>query len=136
VETLLVDPASGDVLLVARAPGGRAPLFRAAAAALDAETVPLEAAGYLTVPGEDTARGGAVALSREAVALRTTRGLLLYALPPGATLLQGLEGTPCALPVGPEVQGEAVTFGPGGDYFTLGEGTRPTLYRARRKGAP
>lgn len=134
-ETLLVDQASGDLVVITRELG-RARLFRARADALVADaTITLEATGVIPLSiADDAARGGSAADTGEAAALRTTYGLLLFTFAKGTPLVKALEQPSCALPTGAESRGETVAFAPGATgYYTLAEGANNPLYYFERR---
>lgn len=132
-ETLLIDRASGDLLLLTRE-FGSARIFRAPAAQLVAGArILLEEAGRIVLSPGDAARGGSSADTGDAIALRTTFGLHLFTFPKGMPLSEALQRPSCSLSVGAESRGEAVAFAPfATGYFTLGEGINARLQYVRR----
>lgn len=134
VETLLVDPATGDAFLVEKAPlfqpRAHVGVYRIAKAVLSAgrgqaERVALIPAGPAT--------GGDIAADGSLVAVRSYYGLLLWPRPAGVSIAQLVSGAPCTLPV-PDLgqQGEAFAFlADGGGYVTVAEGRGAALQLTR-----
>jgi hypothetical protein len=123
-EVLLVDPGTGDVLLVAKTLAPRAEVFRFRPGPEGAGAT-LEAAGAVTIPGLGLPMltGGSVNAEGTWVALRTYDRLLRFSRQPGASIVEALAGPPCvdALPLQP--QGEAVALSPTADaVVTTSEG--------------
>ncbi len=148
-ETLLVDPVSGDLVIVTKEIAtGNASVYWAGAAALatgdatlerargieKARLIPASAApedasalvrgvGYLPTGG-DVSRDGSL------IAIRTYGAVFVWARSEGASLADALSGVPCEAPSAIEPQGEAIAFDSSGDgYFTASEGANPPLYR-------
>ena len=115
-EALLVDPGSGEVLVVAKTLAPSAEVFRFRPGP-EGGSVSLEAAGAVTVPGLGLPMltGGSVSAEGTWVALRTYDRVLRFPRESGASIAEALAGPPCvdALPLQP--QGEAVALSPAGD---------------------
>jgi hypothetical protein len=123
-ESLLVDPDTGEVVVVAKTFAPRAESFRFRPGP-EGGSVSLEAAGEVTVTGLglQMLTGGSVSADGTWVALRTYDRVLRFPKEPGATITEALAGVPCvdALPLQP--QGEAVALSPTGDaVVTTSEG--------------
>ncbi|MBT6149832.1 MAG: hypothetical protein HOH74_30615, partial [Gemmatimonadetes bacterium] len=63
------------------------------------------------------------------VIIRTYDRVLVYRRPPNSPLSASFATEPCRVPLGPELQGEAVAFLPDGrGYVTVSEGRQPVIY--------
>ena len=148
-ETLLVDPLSGDLVIVTKEIAtGNAGVYWASAAALATGDATLERAGGIakarltpaSAAPEDASAlvrgvgylptGGDVSRDGALIAIRTYGAVFVWARSEGASLADALSGVPCEVPSAIEPQGEAIAFDPSGDgYFTVSEGADPPLYR-------
>jgi hypothetical protein len=130
-EALLVDPLSGDLLVVTKSFSGTARILRAPAASLDGGApVSLVAEGELSLGMLTAVTGGDVSPDGSLVLLRTYSSVLAFARPDGGSLVDALLGPSCAAPQAQEPQGEAVAFTTAGDaYVTVSEGAHPPLHR-------
>jgi hypothetical protein len=126
-ETLLVDPATGDLLIVGKR-NADAPVYLAVADAIaDGGRVAMRQVATLTQPPPTGAiglvTGGDVSPDGSVVLLRTYGSVLAYARPEGTPLAGALAGTPCLAPTLDEQQGEALAFlADGSAYVTISEG--------------
>ena len=133
-ETLLVDPLSGDVYIVVKSNDGVSPVFRAAAPLSTAAPITLSSVAVLrfgTAPlvGGRTTTAGDISSRGDEIAIRTYDAAYLWHRPPGMTVADALAGTPCALPLRLELQGEALGFSSDGSaYFTVSEGNNQPIY--------
>lgn len=118
-EALLVDPVTGDLIVVTKVIEGTSTILRAAADDLvPGAPIPMEEAGTVTVtdPGPvdgatfpgTLVTGADISGDGSIVVLRTYKEVLAYARPEGSTVAEALAGEPCAVPVPGEPQGEAV----------------------------
>jgi hypothetical protein len=135
-EALLVDPTSGELVIVSKARAGWAEVYSAPAFASRAE---LSAVGTLAPPltGWDIrlVTGGDVSRDGHWIALRTYDEVFLFERAPGTRLSEALLSRPCKLQPGRETQGESIAFVEGGlgpSLVTLGEGTDVPLYVSER----
>jgi hypothetical protein len=126
-ETLLVDPDTGDLLVVGKRPTD-APVYLAEADAVAAGgRVAMRQVATLTSPPPGGAiglvTGGDVSPDGSVVLLRTYGTVLAYDRPEGTPLAGALAGTPCLAPSVDEQQGEALAFlADGSAYVTISEG--------------
>ena len=138
-EALLVDPDTGQVVIITKEVVGPAQVFVADRASMvDGATVALTAAGSVDfgdgglaswVTGADVAPDGSV------VVVRTYGGVHLFARTAGQSIADALATAPCAGPPPVEVQGEAVAIDADGrSYLTVSEGEEPLLHRTRPAG--
>jgi hypothetical protein len=136
-EALLVDPRSGDLVVVGKR-ATAAPVFAAAAdelaaggdvalrqvATLDEAPVGAPASSLGPVTGGDVSPDGSVVL------LRTYVSVAAYARPDGAPIQAAFTSTPCAAPQVSEPQGEALGFlSDGSAYVTISEGPAQPVNR-------
>lgn len=134
VEALLVDPVSGDLVVVTKdwQRTGVSQVFRASADAAAGSTTTLELVGSVPLePGTlvtaaDTSPDGAV------VALRSYGAVHLYERPAGEPLWAAFETVPCEGPSPGEIQGESLGFDlDGASYLTVSEGAGQVLHRTQ-----
>ena len=136
-EALVVDPRTGDLVIITKSPtGGAQPAYRAAA--------PIDASGPTTLeryavvrtapglPGSIT--GADLSRSGDRLILRTYGGVRVVARASDAPLTALLERSPgtrtCSAPTPPELQGEAIAFEENGQGFvSVSEAQRPVLRR-------
>lgn len=127
-ETVLVDPRSGDVVVVTKVAGGRSELFRASKDAVDSGRVTLEAAGVIEVAG--LATGGAVSADGSRIAVRTYEQLRVWERAPGESLAAALLKAPSVTVSAPGPQSEAITFSEDGrSVLSVSEGVGQPIYR-------
>lgn len=132
-EALLVDPLTGDLIIVDKEwSGGPTLVYRAPGDLAAGSTTVLESVGYLDLgPYGQLATGGDISVDGSVVALRTYSHVLFWWRQPGATVAETLQSSaPCEAPVANEAQGETVALLPAGDgYVTISEGVNPPLNR-------
>jgi hypothetical protein len=133
-ETLLVDPLTGDLVIVGKRDAS-APVFLAEAAAIaDGGEVALRQVATLSEPPPGGAvglvTGGDVSPDGSVVLLRSYGSVLAYARPDGAPLADALAAAPCLAPSVDEQQGEALAFlADGTAYVTISEGAAAPVNR-------
>lgn len=131
VEAMLVDPISGDVLLIEKSGGDP----RAWSVPLGEGGEPAVAAlGRLPLgdlPGEAVVTGADVSPDGARVLLRTWEGVLIFERADGESAWDALNGAACLAPTAEERQGEAVAATADG-FLTLSEGVGATLWRTLR----
>jgi len=140
-EALLVDPVSGDILLVTKDRAGEnlAHVFRNPAPHTPGVMVTLELVDSIPLPAQVT--GGDVSPSGDAVLLRLYSQGYYWSRATGTNLWEAFSGTACPVPLAVEPQGEAVAFAPlappswgergaadGLGYFTVSEGSSQPVY--------
>ena len=145
-ETLLVDPVSGDVLIVTKeVVGGPSIVFRTPWAVFPHPTT-LEQVGEIDftplasnvdVPDDapplvrglpNLPTGGDVSPDGSVVIIRTYGSVWVFERPEGGPLWDIVRGVPCEAPSAIEEQGEAIAFDADGrGYTTISEGTFPPL---------
>jgi hypothetical protein len=131
IETLLVDPGSGEVVLVHKSwsGSGEAVVYKATLATPGVATPLLEVGKLALAPGEQVTSGD-IAPAGDAIALRTYTQVLLFRRTTGTPLETALASPPCARPGPEEKQGESVTFSADAkSLYTVSEGEQPILHR-------
>lgn len=126
-EAMLVDPASGRLLLFTRDTDESVvyALTPDDTAARPVATLELDdslLAGFGAVRAADVAADGSVVL-------RLSDGVAWF--PGNGSAVDALAGSPCSVPVPPEADGEGVAV-VGSDLYFIGEGAEPTLWRVTR----
>lgn len=136
-ETLLVDPVTGDLLVVAKEfTLGGVGLYQGSATLPAGATAQLERVGEIDLAGVgQLATGGDISDDGSVVAIRTYSAVGLWWRRPGTTVAEALlAGSPCEAPVEEEPQGETVALLPGGlGYVTISEGPAPPINRFERR---
>jgi hypothetical protein len=127
-EALMVDPATGDVLIVTK--DRRSRLYRVAADALKVNGVAtLELVALLNV-GDIS--GGDISRAGDMILLRTEQRGWLWPRQPGEDLADALGRAPRRVTTrgnGQAKNGESIGFSPDGrGYFTVSEGQREAIY--------
>ena len=133
-ETLMVDPVTGDIVIVTKEVTGRSTVFRARAAAAPDAVAVLEPLMNLQIglAGTPSARAtaGDISPTGDRILIRTYGSVLLWARPPGMSLGDALTAQPHHLTPPPQSKGEAIAFSADGrSWFAGGEGDT-TLYQA------
>jgi len=132
VETLLVDPVTGDVYLVTKAYEGPTILFRAAAPLEDGQVVTLEQMNTIDLgsnPNLNLATGGDVSLSGDRIVIRTKLTAFIWIRPSGTPFWEAFDSEPCTVPLQLELTGEAAGFAADGvSFYTTSEWLNPPLY--------
>jgi hypothetical protein len=133
-EALLVDPDTGQVVIITKELIGPAQVFVTDSDAIvDGAHVALTAAGSVDfgagglaawVTGADVSPDGSV------IAVRTYGGIHLFERAPGQSIAEALATTACDGPIPLEAQGEAVTITANGDaYLTIAEGADALVHK-------
>ena len=127
METSIVDPWDGSVLLVGRNDEDAPLLYAEGAARLDDDaTVQLTRRGRLPLP---EVSGGDISRDGRTVVLRTLTSAWFWYRDQDEPLYETLQGRACQVPLSSdEVQGESIALGPGALY-SVSEGVRAMLHR-------
>lgn len=134
-DTVLVDPETGDLLLVTDADDGRSVMLRKPAPHLDGDDVPLEAVGELTfgvgdLQGDTLVTGGDVTPLGDRIVLRTRDEAWLWLRDGALSVAETLQTPPCPVPLPVQTLGEAVTFDiRDGGLLITSEGAHEPLLR-------
>lgn len=128
-ETLMVDPWSGDLLVLSKRDTSNT-LYRATAEQLEAGEVMLEKLMKLPVT---LAVGGDISADGKQILIKNYWAVYYWQRKEGESMVEVLKGNPVQLPYKPEPQGEAIGFSASGDrYYTLSESrfrVKPVLYQ-------
>lgn len=149
-ETLIVDPVSGDLIIVTKDAGG-SQIFRASGTIDASSTTMLELVGRvdfsllkrrtefaadappLARAGGALATGGDISPDGGVIAIRTYSAVWLWSRTPGKSIGEALTAPPCEAPLAAEQQGEAIAFDADGrGYVTVSEGANPPLHHFAR----
>lgn len=125
-ETLLFDPATKDLLIATKKPGGPSAVHRVGPFAAG-QKVKTEKIAEVDV---DLATGGEISRDGRSIAIRNYgRSAFVWTRGPGESVADALKRAPCKLPVATEQQGEAFAFlADGKGYVTISEGSSPELH--------
>jgi hypothetical protein len=124
-ETLLVDPLTRDVYLIAK----RELFARVYRAAYPQSTTQPTRMKQLTMLPWSFPTAGDVSPDGRRVIVRSLHNASLWDRPAGEPLWRAFSGRQTSLPLADEPQGEAICFDSlGTGYFTISEGLHPTLY--------
>ena len=128
-ETLMVDPANGDYLIVTREQDGSAVVFRGAASAAGDAPTELERLVSLEV-GASGANAGDISPNGDRALIRSYEAALLFVHAPGQSWAEVFAAKPQQLLVANEVQSEGATFGADGKSWLSSGESDPTIYEA------
>lgn len=134
-EALLVDPVTGDAVVVTKRLDGRAEVFRAPAPLAAGRATTLEPVATL-----DLGVGGLVTAADATpdgslVAVRTYGALHLWSRAPGTSIAEALAGPRCRAALLTDGQGESLALAPdGGGAWTVPEGTGAAIRRLEPAG--
>ena len=129
-DSLLFDPQSGDLLVVAKVPGATtSQVFRKSAPHLAETTTTLTWIADLTfgqapLAGADYPTAGAFSPLGDRLMLRTDNAAFLWLRDGAKTLEESLNAPPCAGPFAVQSKGEGISFDSVGDgYFDVSDAT-------------
>jgi hypothetical protein len=130
-ESLLVDSASGGLYVVTKvAAGARSAVYRLALEAGRTTTAVKVADLAVPMAADQPATGGSAHPCGAGFLLRTNNTLYEFRVAPGTPFEQAFRAPPMVVPVGTEMQGEAVAYRPDGrGYYTTSEGSTPPIHR-------
>ncbi|MBN1918830.1 MAG: hypothetical protein JW889_13070 [Verrucomicrobia bacterium] len=147
-ETLMVDPANGDIYIVSKREAksrvyrdAKSRVYRDAKSRVYRAAYPQTSGMTMELVAElpwGGATGGEISPRRTELIIRGYLKASLWRIPDEGTVADAFDEAPCGVPVALEPQGEAVAFDAFGfGYFTLSEGARrPIYYFARVADAP
>lgn len=135
-ETLLIDPRSGELVLLTKALLNPPRVFHAKS--LDKPLITLEGGQPLDLEaagiGALLPTGGDVSPDGRWVLVRSYRAAYLWQRGEGQALHEVFASPACVVPLARELQGEAIGFSPDGQsYYTIAEGRHPTIFRYSRE---
>lgn len=131
-ESLICDPANGDLWIATKVKSGKTRIFRANAPLQTGPATVLQkivelkfGAGAL---GKDEAvSGGSILPDGSWVALRTNTTAYAWKRAQGSGIAEAFLGQPCPLPMKGEPQGEGIALTPTG-FYSVGEGAQGPLH--------
>jgi hypothetical protein len=125
-ETLLVDPRSGEIVIVTKELSGRSGVYVARGSRKT-----LRFAGHLDLGLASLATAGDVSADGRVIAIRTYSDVFAWRHTPGTSLAAALRGKPCVSPtLLREAQGEALALTRDGRaFYTVPEGEHATIRR-------
>lgn len=133
-ESLMVDPGTGDLYLVTKPRTGAAAFYRGKAPFDAARRMVLELVAPFTAMGTGSmlpslATSSDISRDGSMILVRTYTRAYLWPREPIEPIDAALRRTPCHVPLHAEPQGESIAFAPDGrGYYTVTEGSHPTLY--------
>jgi hypothetical protein len=130
-EALLVDPASGALLIVAKGSRGASRLYAADHSSGDTATT-LRAVGEVRLEEPSLITAGAVSADGRTIALRTYESVFVWSRHRRERLAAAMRRPPCAAPADLLVDGQGEALGLTSDgtaFYTVPEGERPALRR-------
>lgn len=128
-EAMMVDPVTGDIVLITKGNAGEpAQIYAAAASALtDGATIALEQIGTFEMEPGAFVTAADIDPTGAVIVFRGYHQVWLWQRVDLA-MAETFASDPCRTPSTAEVQGEAITFEPGGfSYFTISEGEDPDI---------
>jgi len=128
-EAILVDPVTGDVLLISKGNAGEAAhIFKAASTELaNGETTNLEPVGTFPLESGAFVTGADIDATGSAIVFRGYNQVWLWERT-DLNFIETFSSEPCRTPSTAEVQGEAIAFASSGfSYFTVSEGPSPEV---------
>jgi len=126
-ETLMVDPANGDIYIVSKREA-KSRVYRAACPQTSGMTMQ-----FVTELPWAQATGGDISSLGTEIIIRGYVNASLWLIPDEGAVADAFDEAPCSVPVAGEPQGEAVSFDASGlGYFTVSEGAHQPIYRFSR----
>ncbi|MDC0720989.1 hypothetical protein [Nannocystis bainbridge] len=125
-ETLLVDPQTGDLVIVAK--GDPTRIFRLPGPVAAGGPYVLEEVAPIQFPAV-VATGGDISPAGDFIAVRTYGQAFLWLRLPGDSIADAFAGEPCTIPLAIETQGETLAIAPDASgYYTMSEGDAVPLW--------
>lgn len=129
-EALLVDPRSGELVIVTKEYLGPGAVYRVSLPPTPSGSLTLSKVGTVRLSAGQPVTGGDVSIKGDTALLRTYSSVWAFPRRKGEALSAALLRSPCAAPAPSEPQGEAVGLLPSGvGYRTISEGATPTLWQ-------
>lgn len=129
-ETLMIDPNTGDYIIVTREADGSAVVFQAPGSTPpDTPTVLVRQVSFQV--GASGANAGDISPTGDRALVRSYEAALLFVRAPGATWAAAFATSPHMLPVADEAQCEGATFGADGSSWLSSGEVEPTIYEGR-----
>lgn len=114
-ETILVDPASKDIYIVDKLVPSDS-YFLPYPQSSDTVIMVKKLIENMRVT-DGPLRSGGIASDRREILMKSYNSIYLWKITPGQTILNALLTTPVAIPITPEVQGEAICYTPDDNEF-------------------
>lgn len=133
-EALMVDPNTGDLVIIEKVSSGDPRVYWAPAANLaNGSVTTLQQVGTLDMSNADSnlVTSADISADGKQIAVRTYRDVLLWNRDPNASVWSVFTKAPATGPNPSEQQGEAIAFHPDGrGYVTVSEGSNQLLHNA------
>jgi hypothetical protein len=133
VEAFVIDPLSGDLIMIGKQSDGRSQIFSASAAVLAGGGGELRRElelvfGRGNLPGSPMPTAADISRDGRSLVIRTYSSAFLFRRQPDESVPAALRRAPRQLPTAREQQGEAIGFAHGDSAFvTISEGIRPAI---------
>ncbi len=136
-EALFVDPENSDIYIVTKNFGtGVSGIYRYPAPHDESSTVVLEKIKSITLPGnaiERAVTGADISPDGREIIIRSYTRAYHWKRAKGSSVQSAFSEDPCEVPIGPEPQGETVSFTwDGKNYVTLSETAKQPIFLYRR----
>ena len=129
-ETLLFDPVTGDLYLVAESDAGDVDLYRKAAPHEPGSRSTAERVANLNLDGKAT--GGDFAPDGHLIVVRTGATAYIWVRDRSKEFVENLFAEPCSVVLPEEIRGEGLAFSVDGDgFFTVSEETHQPIHFTR-----
>lgn len=129
-ETLMIDPANGDYLIVTREADGSAVVFHAPGSTPPDTPKVLSRLASFQI-GAEGANAGDISPTGDRALVRSYQAALLFVRAPGTTWAMAFGTMPRSLAVANEAQSEGATFGADGRSWLSSGEVDPTIYEAK-----
>ncbi|HWA71846.1 MAG TPA: hypothetical protein VG937_05925 [Polyangiaceae bacterium] len=129
-ETLMIDPANGDYIIVTREADGSAVVFQAPGSTPPDMPKVLSRLASFQI-GAEGANAGDISPTGDRALVRSYEAALLFVRAPGATWATAFGTMPRSLLVANEAQSEGATFGADGRSWLSSGEVDPTIYEAK-----
>ncbi|MFT7520610.1 MAG: hypothetical protein ACI9MC_002760 [Kiritimatiellia bacterium] len=124
VEAIMVDPRSGDVLLVSKGVADMSTIYDVGTSTTVQATLDLG-----VFPGRGQVTGADISADGSTIAVRTPTHVFLWSRGVDESVIDAILGEACSLPIEAEAHGEAVAIAADGSgLYTLGEGLEQPLW--------
>jgi hypothetical protein len=133
VEAFFIDPPTGDLIIISKAPDGESQVLSASAAQLASGGGPLSWLGQLhfgkpPLPGSTMPTSASTTKDGRMILVRTYSSIFLFPRAQGESVMSALRRAPQRYPSPSEAQGEAIAFVDADRAFvTISEGLQPAV---------
>jgi hypothetical protein len=125
-EALFIDPVEPALYVVTKS-RTEATVLKGPMTSTD-EPAPMEAVATVFLDAEVS--GADITVDGSIIALRGYRTVWMWSRTAGQTIAEALAASPCEAPSAEERQGEAIAFDTASNYYTVSEGSHPTVFEA------